>query len=67
MQGQVKEIKAVIHQVDYKNWRCLILDNSNPAKPVFLTEETGLSRIQAEEFAQDMEDFYVCGLDVNVG
>jgi len=63
----VKAIEVVIYQRDIKEWHAIAFDVSEKNHRHWLGETICESRSEAEQYAIDIEDFYLCDLEVTDG
>lgn len=64
---EITKIKVIIYQRDIKEWHAITFDISDKHCEKWIGEATCETRYEAEEYAKQMEDFYLCDLEVNHG
>ncbi len=64
---EIEKIEAVIYQIDINRWKVIIFDITDKHYRKFMVEDVVRTRYEAEQYAKDTEDFYLCDLEVSYG
>lgn len=60
----IEKIEVVIYQRDIKEWHAIAFDVTDKNSRKWLGEQVCPTRYEAEQYKRDLEDFYLCDLEV---
>lgn len=63
----IEKLEAIIYQIAVNRWKVLMFDVTDKHHRKFMVEDVVRTRYDAEQYAKDMEDFYLCDLEVKHG
>lgn len=64
---EIEKLEAIIYQIGVRDWKVLVFDVSDKNNRKLFAEDVLPTRYAAEQFAKDLEDIYLCDLEVSLG